>query len=383
MIKRSFWNRDPKIPPHLQEALTKERLTDNRRNILLLSILITAFTAALLFQHIFIPGVDKGERIWWLYFWAYIAILGITPLAGLFSRLWMKRLDDQVQQGFFVILAAVLISGATFLATLDLTVGEDTSAYLLGLFALTLSFRLPRLINSLLIGLSGLVILVLPRTLGSISHSPYVYLSLAIYAILALWLTRNLENKHIESLIYQGELAEANQKLLDLSLTDSLTGIHNRRAFFEHTAVLVEQCKRYLLDLSIAIIDVDKFKRVNDTFGHPAGDQVLIQIAQHLQKATRTADITARFGGEEFIVAMSNTNLKSAEMVMERVRKEIAYLHIPEVDWPITISIGVAMYHPTKETFEDTITRSDQALYDCKAEGGNLVKAAKLADDQA
>jgi diguanylate cyclase (GGDEF)-like protein len=211
--------------------------------------------------------------------------------------------------------------------------------------------------------------------------SVLIYQNIAIYALMALFLARNLENSKIEAFILREELAESNSKLKDLSYIDSLTGIHNRRAFFEHMSVLVEQCKRYMTDLSVALIDIDKFKRVNDTLGHDIGDQVLMKIAQHLKKVTRNSDITARFGGEEFIVAMSNTHSKSAMTVMERVRKEIQYLIIEEVDWPITISTGIAMFNPDREDFQETLKRADQALYECKSEGGNTVKVLEIIDD--
>jgi diguanylate cyclase (GGDEF)-like protein len=382
---------DISIPGHLRDKLLKDRLEDTRQNLKFLSILIFLFVAALMLQHIYFPGVTPYETLWWAYFLIYIVALVISTITSLLSWFFADRLNDENLRWIYMVIGIVLISLTSGLATMDLITGEDTSAFLAGLFILVFGFRIKRKHMSVAIGFFTILVLLVPFLYGRNLHF-FVYQSIAIYALMALFLSRNLENSKIEALILREELSEMNAKLKDLSYIDSLTGIHNRRAFFEHINVLVEQCKRYMTDLSIAIIDIDKFKKVNDTLGHAVGDQVLKQIADHLKKVTRNADISARFGGEEFIVALSNTHLNSAQIVMERVRKEIEYLHIPEVDWPITISIGIAMFHP-KEELEETMKRADQAMYKCKSAGGNIVKTIEgppedlddfpLANDQS
>jgi diguanylate cyclase (GGDEF)-like protein/PAS domain S-box-containing protein len=158
-----------------------------------------------------------------------------------------------------------------------------------------------------------------------------------------------------------------------LSITDPLTGIYNRTKLDQTLLVEEERFKRYNQPLSVAILDLDKFKNVNDTYGHAVGDEVLIKIAAALLQHSRANDYVGRWGGEEFLFIFSNTNLEAAIEACESLRMEIESL-VHETVGKVTTSIGVASLEKGQST-EDLLVKADLALYQAKREGRNKVKS--------
>lgn len=169
------------------------------------------------------------------------------------------------------------------------------------------------------------------------------------------------------------ELAFKNQQLEDLAVTDRLTGLFNRRRLDEVLAHECERARRSGLPLALILADVDHFKGVNDTFGHPVGDQLLIAIAGLLLRGVRKVDTVGRWGGEEFMILCPNTSLHAAGAVAENIRAAMAGHDFPIVGRK-TCSFGIAEYRPG-EAPEATLGRADQALYRAKSEGRNRVVA--------
>jgi diguanylate cyclase (GGDEF)-like protein len=169
------------------------------------------------------------------------------------------------------------------------------------------------------------------------------------------------------------ELARREEVIRQLSLTDALTGVGNRRSLDDRLAAESERAKRYGLPLSLLILDIDHFKRVNDTFGHIAGDAVLRAMGVLLRRFLRQSDSAARLGGEEFVVLMPGTTLADATAVTERMCQEIAAQE--RVDPPsITASFGVAGLQGD-ESGVALLARADAALYLAKTGGRNRVVA--------
>jgi len=168
-----------------------------------------------------------------------------------------------------------------------------------------------------------------------------------------------------------------NLRLEALARTDPLTQLLNRRALLQQLAMEVERTRRYNAPLSILMIDVDEFKDVNDTHGHLAGDQVLIEVALLLARTARSVDSVARYGGDEFVIAVPETGEAGAIAFAERLRDKIQS-HAFDIGkgepLKLTVSIGVADFPEAKvETAEDLLDCADQALYRAKAGGRNLV----------
>jgi two-component system cell cycle response regulator len=167
-------------------------------------------------------------------------------------------------------------------------------------------------------------------------------------------------------------LVEESQRL---ATEDALTRLMNRRAFVSAMKTEIERCSRYDLELSLLLFDVDHFKSINDRLGHGAGDSVLAALGSHLAEATRTTDLCARWGGEEFVVALTCTGEPSATLLAERLRASIAALRVTDADGaaiPVTASIGVTSF-ARGDSLEALIARADQAMYAAKSSGRNRV----------
>lgn len=167
-----------------------------------------------------------------------------------------------------------------------------------------------------------------------------------------------------------------------LMLTDELTGLYNRRHLIGTAQDQLTNAQRQQQPLSFLLIDLDYFKRVNDTFGHPIGDEVLRVFSARMKQLKRPADTLARIGGEEFCLLMPNTHLEDAEQVAERIRKEIADLnlqHIAKLPQQ-TASIGISCAHDGKLSFEQIYSLADQALYQAKALGRDRVESMVSAE---
>ena len=177
---------------------------------------------------------------------------------------------------------------------------------------------------------------------------------------------------------YNQELRSSVAQTIELAITDGLTGLHNRRYLDSHLQTLFERAASRQRPLSLLISDIDRFKRINDTHGHAAGDEVLREFARRLRKNVRGIDLACRYGGEEFVVVMPDTEQAVAERVAERIRQEIEMLPFgPEgaAALDVTVSIGVASISPAADTLEALLKRADGALYEAKKSGRNRVVA--------
>ena len=166
------------------------------------------------------------------------------------------------------------------------------------------------------------------------------------------------------------------QKTLDVAIRDDLTGLHNRRYFNERFLDEVERAGRYGETLSFLMCDIDHFKRVNDTYGHPTGDEVLRVIAGGLRNTLRKNDVLARYGGEEFSVILINTDKSQATGIAEKLRQtieEMSFAGRGGEKIRVTASFGVSTLGDDARSFEGLIASADSALYQAKARGRNRV----------
>ncbi|MCR4284784.1 MAG: GGDEF domain-containing protein [archaeon] len=162
-------------------------------------------------------------------------------------------------------------------------------------------------------------------------------------------------------------------ELHDLATRDDKTGLYNHRFFTNVFEIELEKARRGKQNISLAMLDIDCFKKYNDKYGHVMGDEILYDLAQTLLKTTRKYDVLARFGGEEFLVLLPETPLSKAKKAAERMRKGL-YKNNKLKKYGITISIGVTEYKD-KDTMKKMITRTDKALYQSKQDGRNRVTA--------
>jgi len=178
---------------------------------------------------------------------------------------------------------------------------------------------------------------------------------------------------------YAERLRDTVQYSMELALTDPLTGLFNRRYMETHVGTLVERSAARGKAVSVLILDIDYFKSINDTFGHDAGDDVLREFADRLKKSIRGIDLACRYGGEEFVVVMPETDLGVATLVAERIRRRIAgesfAVERGARSLKVTISVGIAARMGPQDNASQILKRADEALYRAKRDGRNRVAA--------
>lgn len=169
------------------------------------------------------------------------------------------------------------------------------------------------------------------------------------------------------------DLARSHDQINHLATTDSLTGLANQRAFRHGLELMLHRARRQEIPLSLVLCDVDHFKAINDSYGHPFGDKVLKEVATALGDTIRVVDLAARYGGEEFALILEGSDLASAHQVAERLRQRVAGITLPHGGQQVgvTISLGLAAYPRHGNDIPTLIERADQALYQAKQSGRN------------
>lgn len=214
-------------------------------------------------------------------------------------------------------------------------------------------------------------------TLNFSSATPYPREFLAIdidaLQLMAAWIEVELVRRQQEE-----ELNALNQKLKYIADYDSLTNILNRRGMYKYLRKDFNQLNRDQAEGSLAMIDIDHFKKLNDTYGHLKGDKALVAVADKINESLRDYDFVARFGGEEFLVWLPHTNQEKCIEVCLRIMENIAKVSV--VSDPITVSIGVCHFRfsdkkqdDMMKIIEDLVAKADSALYKAKSEGRNRV----------
>lgn len=165
----------------------------------------------------------------------------------------------------------------------------------------------------------------------------------------------------------------------ELARTDCLTGVANRRAFLEAVTHEINRARRYRRPFTIAYLDLDDFKEVNDRFGHHAGDALLRLVAQTIQENIRTTDLVARLGGDELAVLLPETGFESAELVVRRLRRCL-YEAVCQKEWSVTSSFGVITCEIPPDTAQQVVQVADELMYWVKRNGKNGIRQDVLAN---
>jgi diguanylate cyclase (GGDEF)-like protein len=217
-----------------------------------------------------------------------------------------------------------------------------------------------------LAALLGVIYLSVPKAQNNFSQDRFY---LPVLVLLAVFVGVNYVQQHV--------LMRLRRKWMELerqSTRDGLTSAFNRETFEEIMEEEMSRSRRYQFPLSLCIIDIDNFKSLNDTFGHPRGDRLLIDFVDRIQKAIRSADCLARYGGDEFCILLPHTDLGKAEKFLNRILLEAQ-------EWlDCTFSAGVTVYRGGEDKIS-LISRADHALYQAKREGKNRIRCMIGEDD--
>lgn len=237
----------------------------------------------------------------------------------------------------------------------------DETAKAIPVIMLTVKKELSDKISGLQIGADD----YLPKPYNELELNARIYASLRTKALQD---ELRMKNKQMEELL---------DKVNYMAITDALTGLYNRRKFHDTLTSEFERAKRYATPFSLIMIDIDHFKRVNDNYGHNAGDAVLKVVSSLILKSVREIDTASRFGGEEFMVVLPNTDISNAKVVAERMLVSIARYPFPNINEAITVSIGIGGMPDSNIKNEDQVIRcADIALYRAKQSGRNRVEVS-------
>ncbi len=188
------------------------------------------------------------------------------------------------------------------------------------------------------------------------------------------YLTKPFENSELMAIIRSR--IEKSREFNNLIYHDKLTGLLNRGGIDKRLEEEINRGRRYNNSFSIAMMDIDHFKKVNDTYGHQAGDIVLRNVSESIAKNMRDSDYAGRYGGEEFLIVMPHTDKKQAFTAAERIRKALEGTGIKDTDIKITISGGISSYPEDGDEYRKIVSSADSALYTAKNSGRNCVKTS-------
>jgi diguanylate cyclase len=373
--------------PSLRERLLDALLTTDATQRLRLAqaglaMVLMLFSIAILVYAARVGGAPRLPVVVW-------ATLSLGGMAAFFIAIrggWSRRLTDPsltLPQMVFAITSGALgyamagpLRGATFPVLMVIL--------MFGMFQLQ-----PRSVARVCLyaaGLFGAVMLLMAwrrplvyEPAVELGHFMMLAAMLPAVALLAGRLTRLRERSRRQRL----ELAEALARIQELATRDELTGLINRRHMLELLEQERQRCVRSGHGFCVAVIDIDHFKQINDRFGHAAGDAVLREFAREALAAIRIADVLARWGGEEFVLMLSDAHLPMARGGVERVRQRIEALAMLPEDPALRITVSAGLTeHIAGEAVSQALARADRALYDAKAQGRNrtvVVSAAPQA----
>ena len=212
---------------------------------------------------------------------------------------------------------------------------------------------------------------------GEYQHIGLVILSL-IFIPAILLLSRAIYSSRLSTIRANDSLEKSVEELHTLSITDGLTNIYNRRYFFEVSQSLISLALREEKRLSLLMLDIDYFKRVNDTYGHEAGDYILISVVKDIESIVRESDIFARVGGEEFTILLNDTPMSGARVIAQKIRaaiEEKKFVYNSKLI-SMSVSIGIAELNQEESTIEELYKEADTQLYIAKEAGRNRVSPA-------
>ncbi|NVZ53353.1 GGDEF domain-containing protein [Pseudomonas sp. B6002] len=323
---------------------------------------------------------DHKVMLIWMVVLAVTSLLRLKMFMDWFRCPNIERTPERWERRYWITL--MLSAGVWGLGALAVMPTDDrVSQVLVMLFTVGMSVSAVSCYSAyryMTLGSMGLVLL--PCTLWLLfqpsSMQVGVAVAVLVFSTFVVSATRKLSDALEKAFRLTRQMERAHNISTRAAQTDELTGLMNRRAFFEHAQLLYAQCRHNQQPLSALMMDMDHFKDINDTYGHQAGDQVLRQIGGVISASFRQADVYGRLGGEEFAVLLPNTSLETARDIAEQLIKAISGLAAEPVHG-LTASLGVATTRSLDQDLHSLMNTADKALYRAKALGRNQVAVAE------
>ena len=367
-----------------RRALNLLLSTDHPRRMLvtmaLLSMTLMVSSAAVILYLEHAGVIDTGGVAAW---WALASVGGLLAMTALIRSGWTARWSDPAltipQMGWTITSAAIAY---VFLGDAR---GIVPSVLAMILFFGALGLNLGQVIGIGLFAIGAFAFAVLASSGPATNQYAPIEIAYALMIMIVLTgcmvLNVRIHDIRQRSSSKGKALSEALQQNRELALRDDLTGLLNRRAMLELLELEQKRHQRRHGNLVLVMLDLDHFKPINDQYGHATGDRALQGFAAAALSVLRDVDMLARWGGDEFLLMLSDTTLEQAELLLERLRIAVAALELTEVREPLglTLSGGMAL-NLLNEPVEDTLHRADAALYRAKAQGRNRI-AGRLASE--
>ncbi len=245
------------------------------------------------------------------------------------------------------------------------------TAYIFASMMLGFIYRAGHIPHLIIHSAGFLLFVIVYTTTADAYFRIFALLPLLAFSTASVYFAFSREDMHYTLFAAKQDLEESNRKLKELSIRDPLTGLYNRRYLIDFLIHQMAIFKRMDFPFSIILGDIDFFKRVNDTYGHDMGDQVLVSFARQLLSTSRESDLVVRYGGEEFMIVLPAAKLQEASDTAERIRTSIENHQFSQISWKITASFGVTEVRHG-ETVEQLIKRADIFLYTAKQKSRNI-----------
>ncbi|WP_025855258.1 diguanylate cyclase [Pseudomonas sp. CHM02] len=366
-----------------QDCVIEEQVRTDRLHQLFrqsFAAIFGSYMAALMLCWLCWERFDHQVILVWLVVLALSSLLRIKMFMEWFRCPNAERTPERWERRYWVtLMLSAGIWGAGALAVMP--TDDRLSQALVMLFTVGMSVSAVSCYSAYrYMTLASMALVLLPCTVWLLfqpsSMQVGVAIAVLVFSTFVVSATRKLSDALEKAFRLTRQMERAHSISTRAAQTDELTGLMNRRAFFEHAQVLYEQCRHNRQPLCALMMDMDHFKAINDTYGHQAGDQVLRQIGGVISASFRQADVYGRLGGEEFAVLLPNTSLDTARAIAEQLIKAISGLASEPVHG-LTASLGVASTHARDQDLHGLMNTADKALYRAKAQGRNQVAVAE------
>lgn len=334
------------------------------------AVVVFLASISFLLQHSFYPIVDPNSFLYSVYIGVYSILISIT-VAFSFLVHFLNRKHIRIHFIYLFYFNVFIISTLT-LNILNFYTSEDLSLFAFVVMSIPLILR-TKFLNYILIYLCILVTFTYTLIFFHIGKTDALRITqILLYTFVGFLTTVTIEYARRKTFHLEEELRKKNNLLESISVKDPLTGVFNRRYMMDLLVHHILLSRKTNQPFSQGIVDIDHFKKINDTLGHLTGDDVLKEIATIIKSTVRESDLVFRFGGEEFIILFPETDLENANTVMQRIRVVIESHNFSGVPWKVTTSGGFTVLSDT-DSPDSILQRSDELLYKAKEEGRNRI----------